>query len=523
MQRNGVKIQKRGWGNKNPSVNRMRGEKLIFILTLTLVIMSELHLSAQNNPSDRTFKISESRGSAYDLLNKISTQTGSLFIYDSKAVDNKKRGRISRGEYTIEEAIRIITQDNSLTIKQEGEYILIYKPQPKTPERVYSGEKYVRMEGVVLDRHNGEPVVSATVSPEGGSVGTITNQEGRFRLTLPDSLAKRNILFSSMGYEQRKVSGILLTENDVTIEMMQSVIPLQEVIVRVVDPRSILLDAIRKRESNYHPKPLNITAFYREGIEYKSNLSLSEAVLKLYKSGLSPSFTSDQAKLLKMRKISTMGSQDTLIAKLRSTINAIILLDIMKYPTDFLQYSGMNMYNYTHTDITEIDGRRVYVFSFVQKEEIMDALFTGELYVDAQNHALVKAIFEVNPNHIRKFADNLIVRKSKTHEVTPVRVKYQVSYKSHNGLYLVNHIRGDLSFKVRKKGRLLTTPLNLWFEMANCKSDTENVEKFLSDQRLSTRDIFSDIQYTYDPEFWEHFNIIMQEEKIEEIIRNYKF
>ena len=94
MQRNGVKIQKRGWGNKNPSVNRMRGEKLIFILTLTLVIMSELHLSAQNNPSDRTFKISESRGSAYDLLNKISTQTGSLFIYDSKAVDNKKRGRI---------------------------------------------------------------------------------------------------------------------------------------------------------------------------------------------------------------------------------------------------------------------------------------------------------------------------------------------------------------------------------------------------------------------------------------------
>jgi hypothetical protein len=114
-----------------------------------------------------------------------------------------------------------------------------------------------------------------------------------------------------------------------------------------------------------------------------------------------------------MRKISTLGSQDTLIAKLRSTINAIILLDIMKYPTDFLQYSGMNMYNYTHTDITEIDGRRVYVFSFVQKEEIMDALFTGELYVDAQNHALVKAIFEVNPNHIRKFADNLIVRKAR--------------------------------------------------------------------------------------------------------------
>lgn len=501
----------------------MKDFSAIFSLIWTIILLTTANLGAQDNIAGKKFRTIEIRGSSYELLNRVSSITGGLFIYDSKIVDNKKRSKIRKGEYTIEDAVKEITRDSSLSIKREGEYILIYKPLPLPSKRMFSGEGYVIMEGIVRDRHTEEPVIFATVSADGSSVGTITNQNGAFRLILPDSLASREIIFSSMGYEPRKVSGTLLAENNITIELMQSIIPLQEIIVKVIDPKSILLDAIRKRETNYHPRPLNIVAFYREGVEFKNSLSVSEAVIKFYKSGLSATFQIDQAKLLKMRKIGNISTKDTLVAKLRSTISAIIMLDIMKYPTDFLQNLGMGFYNYTHTDITEIDGRRVYVFSFVQKEEVMDALFTGELYIDAENHALVKAVFEVNPNHIKKFTDNLILRKSKTHEVSPLKARYEVSYKSYNGYYIINHIRGDLNFKVRKKGKLLSSILHLWFEMANCKTETENVERFLSDERLSTRDVFSDIEYTYDPDFWEHFNIILPEEQIQELVRSYQF
>lgn len=501
----------------------MKGFSEISLLIWTIVLLIPASLSAQNNIAEKKFRTTEIRASSYELLNRVSSITGGLFIYDSKIIDNKKRSRIRKGEYTIEDAVKEITRDSSLFIKREGEYILIYKPQPIQKQRIFSGEGYVIMEGVVKDRHTGDPVVFATVSAEGSSVGTITNQNGAFRLILSDSLASSNIVFSSMGYEQRKVSGTLLAENNITIELMQSIIPLQEIIIRVLDPKNILLDAIRKRETNYNTRPFNIVAFYREGVEFKNSLSISEAVIKFYKSGLSATFLSDQAKLLKMRKIGNISVKDTLVAKLRSTISAIITLDVMKYPTDFLQFEGMYFYNYTHTDITEIGGRRVYVFSFVQKEEVLDALFTGELYIDAENHALVKAVFEVNPNHIKKFTDNLIVRRSKTHEVIPLKARYEVSYKFYDGYYVVNHIRGDLNFKVRKKGKLFSSMLHLWFEMANCKTETENVERFISDERLSTRDVFSDIEYTYDPDFWEHFNIILPEEQIQELVRNYQF
>ena len=492
-------------------------------IVLTALLCFAFSMTFAKTGTEDIFKTKTVRGSTYELLNHISTITGYLFVYDSKAVDNHKRSRIESGEYTIEEAVKIITVDENLLIKKEGGYILIYKPVPAQSEKVYAGVKYIRIEGRLTDRHNREPIPFATVNPEGCSMGTITNQEGVFRLTIPDTLSDRPIVFSSMGYEQRKISLHLLTESNVTIELMQSVIPLQEVIVRVVDPTALLDQALRKRGVNYNPDPVNITAFYREGIEYKTSLSLSEAVLKMFKTGLSPTFKSDQVKLLKMRRHSNMDGKDTLIAKLRSTINAIHLLDIMKHYPDFLERSGMKYYNYTHTGITEIDNRRVYIISFVQKEEILDALFKGDLYIDAENNALVKATFEVNPNHIRKFADNLIVKRSKTHDVIPIKASYEVTYKFFKGFYHINHIRGDLEFKVKKRGRLFTSPLLLWFEMVNCKTDTENVETFQSDERLSARDIFADIKYTYDPEFWEHFNIIMPEKKIEEIIGEYNF
>lgn len=502
-------------------------KQLTRLVMLTAISLFAASISfAQSGIDGEKFRTRQIRGSTYDLLNSISTKTGLMFIYDSKLIDNKRRSKLDAGEYTIEEAVKSITGNSQLKIKRDGNHILVFKemaPEKRPEDILYNGERFIQIEGRVTDRHSGEPIMFVTVNPEGCSIGTITNQEGQFRLTIPDSLSERAISFSSMGYEKRKISASLLTQGGATIEMMQSVIPLQEVIIKVIDPATVLSEALRRRGANYSPSPINITGFFREGTEFKGNLSLSEAVIKIYKTGFSPTLTTDQVKLLKMRKITNMDGRDTIVAKLRSSLNAVLLLDIMKHPPDFLERGGMNYYNFTHTGVTEIDERRVYIFSFVQRDEIVEALFKGDLYIDAENSALVKAVFEVNPNHIRKFSDNLIVKRSKTHEVIPVKASYEVSYKQFRGYYHISHVRGDLNFKIRKKGRLFTSPLHLWFEMANCRTDTENVERFLSDERLSTRDIFSDVQFTYDPNFWEHFNIIIPEKKIEEIIREYNF
>jgi hypothetical protein len=200
-----------------------------------------------------------------------------------------------------------------------------------------------------------------------------------------------------------------------------------------------------------------------------------------------------------------------------------LLLDIIKNPPDFLLKESYSQYNYSLTDITTIDERRVFVFSFEQKEYISDPLYCGELYVDAENYALLKARFEINPNYVRESADMLIAKKRHGLSVTPIKVVYEASYKPLNGYYYINHIRGDLFFKIRKKKRLFSSDLHVWFEMVNCKIETEDVKKFSNEERISTRDIFSETSFPYDRNFWGNMNIILPEEKLKELIRQYNF
>lgn len=64
--------------------------------------------------------------------------------------------------------------------------------------------------------------------------------------------------------------------------------------------------------------------------------------------------------------------------------------------------------------------------------------------------------FEVNPQYIEQAAGMFVERKSRNLRITPQKVAYTVSYKQWNGTYYINHIRGDLHFKIKKEDNFLT-------------------------------------------------------------------
>lgn len=508
---------------------RPAGNLKVKIAAIFIAAVFSFTAKAQNSSEDFRFSLERSRGTVYTVLGKISSVTGLMFIYDSEIIDNEKNVKLPAGEYTLTDAIRQVSGNDRLMVRIAGKHALIYAPVQERAIEVIpsadtlSSEKFFAVEGRLLDRISGEPVIFGSVNVQGLPVGIVTNMEGMFRLILPDSLMNSVIRFSHIGYESREVAASLIASGNVTVYMEQKIVPLQEVIVRAVDPVSTVRDMLRKRAQNYSLDPAYITAFYREGVEYKNNLCLSEAVMKIYKTGVLSGPSGEQVKILKMRRMTNIDQEDTLVARIRSSVNASLLLDVVKNPADFLTQESMNQYNYTHSDITEIDGKRVYVFSFEQNELVVEPLFKGELYIDAENMALIKARFEIHPDHIRKSSDNLIVKRSRSHSVTPIKVIYEVSYRSTGELYFINHVRGDLTFRVRKSGRLFSSELHAWFEMVNCKTETENVKKFPSDERYSTRDIFSQTSFKYDPDFWKSFNVILPERELRDLVNSYNF
>ncbi|MDH6341382.1 hypothetical protein M2480_000134 [Parabacteroides sp. PFB2-12] len=478
---------------------------------------------------DRKIDLPRSKGSVYKMLGLVTDRSGYLFVYDSRVIDNDKEVKLKKGRYTIRQAIRLITGDPALSLRISGNHILIHpqeaetkflpKEAPPREENVLSEPALFTIEGVVTDRYNNEPISYATIGIVEGAIGTITNQNGEFRFTFPDSLRKYPVQFTHLGYTSYTVDTDLLAGAYRYITLEPKVIPLQEVIVRLVNPVKLLDEMLAKRVENNAADPVYHTVFYREGIHNRKRLvSLTEALFQLYKTPYTSPVTSDQVKLLKMRRLRDTSERDTMITKFKSGIQTTLLLDVVKNLPDFFLPEERVLYDYAHADIKEIDGRLANVVTFEQRAGITSPLFKGEIYIDMENSALLGVSFRVHPKFVSEAAPMYVERKSRQLHVVPQEVSYTISYKESKGVYYINHIRGDLQFRVRKKRQLFSTALHIWFEMATVKTETEEVKRFARSERIPTHSVFSETEYTYDKRFWEQFNIILPEESLQEAI-----
>ena len=426
---------------------------------------------------DRIVRLPGMKGTVYALLGKVSEQSGYLFIYDSKVIHNDSVVRVRKQECSVRQAIHRITGSRNLELKVLGNHILITRAAerksmeetvPLPPRPAYS-----TIAGILLDKETGEPVVSASVIAQGTSLGNITNQNGEFRLNLPDSLRRCMLSFSHLGYVGQTVEASALEGRSNVLSLEPKVISLQEVLIRLVEPKKLLREMIEHRDKPH-----------------------------------------------KMSKIDNREQTDSVLAKISSGVEACLQLDIMKNLPDFLLLeSGEELYTYTSGDIVSVDDRTANVVYFEQKRGVKEPLFCGELYIDSENSALLRARFEIHPRYVKAATRLFVIRQAPKIRLTTEKLVYTVSYKPWNGTYYVHHIRGDLYFKMKRKRMLFSNPtLYTWFEMVTCRIDGENVTRFPRAERLPVHTVFSETDFKYDADFWGDFNVIPLEEELGKII-----
>lgn len=474
---------------------------------------------------ERVIRLPKAKGTVYSLLGKVSEQSGYLFIYDSKIINNDSIVKTKRKDCSIRQAIYEITGRKQLILTVLGNHILITQPTVKASVSKSSATSFLPsnsiLVGTLLDKETGASVANASVMIQGTSVGSITNQNGEFRLHLPDSLNNAVVFFSHIGYVPQYVKASTLAGRNNVLSMEPKVIPLQEVLIRLVDPKKLLCEMMEYRQNNYSSVPVYLTTFYREGVQLKNKFqSLTEAVFKVYKSSVMEPDVSDQVKLLKMSRIDNLEVKDSLVAKIRSGVDACLQLDIVKNIPDFLSVeSGEQLYVYTSGDIVSVDDRSAHIVCFEQKHGIEEPLFCGELYIDSENSALLQARFEIRSEYVKAATRLFVVRQASKIKLTTQKIVYTISYKPWNGIYYIHHIRGDLYFKMKKRRALFSNPtLYTWFEMVTCCIDNENVVRFPRSERISTHTVFADTDFKYDESFWGDFNVIPLEESLSKVI-----
>lgn len=496
----------------------MKTLRILFLITLLAYPPMASLCPAQDSPSKelvRTIHLPSAQGSIYQLLQKITEITGYHLIYDSNLIDNEKERNIDGGLRTIAEAIYEITGNRHLQLSVQQDYILITPPKPITIKHIM---------GTLLDGESGHPIPYGTIYLQGSSWGTVSNQDGCFHIHIPDTLQSSRLVCSHIGYQKQEIDLASLTTPEPVIRLVPNIVSLHEVIVHMRNPITLLGNMLKNREKNYPSRPSYLTTFYREGTHYNKKLmDLTEGIFKIYKPGVDPGYISDQVKQLKNNRLSFRSEEDSLIAKISGGIGSSLTLDVMQHLPIFL-YPEASRYEcvYFFSDITWMEDRCTYVIHFRPTRHAKENFYRGEIYLDAETLALVQICFRIHPDHIKKAT--LVKEQGKYVKITPQSAEYTLSYRQWGDRYYVNHVRGDLHFKVRKKKNWFSRSplLHTWFEMATCHIDTTNVEPFPRNERIRPYSIFMDTPVDYDPNFWQNFNIIPREKELRESIEQLK-
>ena len=157
-----------------------------------------------------------------EAMEQLKVTSGYSFVFSSMDVDTSKRISLSLKGATVDEAVlQILKGQENVDYEIQGKKIIIKRT---TVNQQLS--KREKISGRVLDA-NGEPAIGATVMVKGTTIGTTTDIDGRYQITLNDP--KAILVFSYLGMKTQEVS----VENklEINIVLVPDAEQLDEVVV----------------------------------------------------------------------------------------------------------------------------------------------------------------------------------------------------------------------------------------------------------------------------------------------------
>lgn len=504
----------------NRSGGYLSGHLWPALLLLILSILSSFPVHAQESLPPVLLTISSRNQTVNQVLDEITLQTGFHFTYDADIIDGSQKVQFRVADLLMKDALDSLLKDPQLDYRSIDKNIVIYRKNSISPTPISTIIDRSLLRGRVVDKRSGKPLPFATIALLETRLGSITNQEGEFSFKIPMELPDPMMVISYMGYRSLVLPVTYPVEEDLEIHLEKELVPLQEVIIRYVDPVKLLQEAIARIPENYLDEHSTMTAFYRESVKRNEHCMVySEAVLDVAKGPYTSLSSSDHISIAKRRKIYDVSAEDTVLVKLRSGISTSLSLDVIKNRPDFLEDDFQNRYNLEFSDMMTYGDRLVYVISFKQKREIGDLLFVGQIYLDQETLAVLAADFEFNPHLLHKEPELFLVSRSPKIRIRPVAARYHVDYRAINHQYYISQVRGEVELKVRKRKKWISSRYKISIEMAITDLIPGQRLRIDPADRVRRNIVLADEPLQFDPEFWGIYNTIEPEASLQESIR----
>ena len=156
------------------------------------------------------------------IFNEIQRQTDLAFLFNHELVADLGTLSLKVKDRSVEEVLNDIFQGTNLTWSLNGNMIVVKERQLQQQ----SQPEEIRVSGTVKDEA-GNPLPGVAVVLKGTTIGTATNVEGEYFLTLPEG--SYTLVFSMMGMKTQE--HIVKDEKPLRIVMEEDVKQIDEVVV----------------------------------------------------------------------------------------------------------------------------------------------------------------------------------------------------------------------------------------------------------------------------------------------------
>jgi hypothetical protein len=392
---------------------------------------------------------------------------------------------------------------------------------------LFSQTQFKQFNGKVVDGDTQKPLEAVSVSLLNQNISSVTNSEGMFLLKIPTEFLDSKLVVTYLGYNTYVIPLSQIETVQATIELYKSVTQLSEVsITAFKSAKELVRRVFIDKTDRLQNESVIMTAFYRETVKRRRrNVSLTEAVVNIYKEPYS-SLQKDAIELSKARKSTDYKRLDTVSVKLQGGPYSTLYLDLMKYSNYVFTDENIDNYDFEFREPMTIDNRNVYNVFFKAKERGFNLNYMGNLYIDSETLALVRANYNLDLSNKARTRNLLVRKKPKNVVVYPLEANYKVDYKVRGNKWYFSYSNLNLTFKVNKKRQLFNKVYTLSSEMAVTDWEVNTSNKRLKNKdRLKSNVIIADaISGFSDPDFWGEYNLIEPDKSIEiaieKIIKN---
>lgn len=182
------------------------------------------------------------RANLKTVLENISEQTGYSLAYSKEVVNLNDNVSIKVSDADLFQVLNQLLDSRNIGFDIRDKKIYISSKQQPEESANQKPQQVMQVSGSVTDE-SGEPIIGANISVPGTTIGTVTDFDGKYTLSLPRGSRLR---FSYIGYTGQEV--LVSTQSVFNIQLKEDVETLDELIVvgYGVQKKSVVTAAISK-------------------------------------------------------------------------------------------------------------------------------------------------------------------------------------------------------------------------------------------------------------------------------------